>query len=285
MHHLLEEYFRPALRTIDRRLPETAPEDVPRLLAPLPLSAWGLLTLDVPDEFPNLRRFIPQMPPEELQLRWVGASGTVLLMQSVAFVEALAHAYARHCRRPLPGARVLDYGCGWGRHLRLLARFVPVTRLHGVDPSAEILDLARRLGVRARLAHIPAQSDSLPFPGRFDVIYAFSVLTHLSAAAHRAALALWSRCLEPGGLLAVTIRPRAYWTLQPDRPGLDGLLADHDRHGFAFVGAPAGQGGPDYGDASISVDYIRRNWTGWRIAGIDAALADQHQTVVFLRPA
>ena len=98
MHFLLDEYFQPALRRIDRRLPDTAAADRPALFAPLPLSIWGLLSLDVPAEFPNLADFLPRMPPDALQAAWVGSSGARLLQQSIGFVEAMMRAYRRHGR-------------------------------------------------------------------------------------------------------------------------------------------------------------------------------------------
>ncbi|BBK38942.1 hypothetical protein STAQ_40200 [Allostella sp. ATCC 35155] len=282
MHHLVEEFFLPTLRSIDRRLPTADAADIPRLLAPIPLSVWGLLTLGVPQELPNLRRLVPAMPPAELQRRWVGAAGEPLLQQSIAFVEATIRGHRRWGnRRPLPRVRILDHGCGWGRHLRLFYRFTPETGLFGVDTSPEILAIAREAGVRGQLERIPAMPETLPFEPPFDIIYAFSILTHLSEETHRAALAVWRRWIAPDGLLVVTVRPRAFWAMRPDEEARRNLSADHDSHGFAFSNRQAG----GYGDASIAVRYMRRNWTEWRIMGIDAALSDQHQVLVFLRPA
>lgn len=282
MRHVVTEYFLPTLRSIDRRLPDTDPAAVPRLQRPVPLSVWGVLTLAVPKELPNLRRLIPAMPADDLQVRWVGASGIALLQQSVAFVEAVVRAHARWGnRRSLSAARILDHGCGWGRHLRLFQRLVAEPGMHGVDVSPEILGVARRTGVRARLAQIPPLPRELPFAPPFDLIYAFSVLTHLSEEAHLAALAVWRQWLAPDGLLVVTVRPRAYWNLLPDDALVPAMQAAHDGHGFAF-GQDQGNG---YGDASISITYMRRKWSEWRIVGIDASLPDPYQVLVFLRPA
>jgi SAM-dependent methyltransferase len=50
-----------------------------------------------------------------------------------------------------------------------------------------------------------------PFPAdRFDLIYAFSVFSHLSEPVHEAWLGELSRILRPGGLLVVTTREREF---------------------------------------------------------------------------
>ena len=45
--------------------------------------------------------------------------------------------------RPYLRGRVLDYGCGWGRLVRFLARDVPQGSLYGCDPVEAILDVCR----------------------------------------------------------------------------------------------------------------------------------------------
>ena len=65
-----------------------------------------------------------------------------------------------------PGMRVLDVGCGPGRHALALARRGVV--VHGIDISQRFVDLAREAGVEgATFERLDARE--LPFDGEFDV--------------------------------------------------------------------------------------------------------------------
>lgn len=132
-----------------------------------------------------------------------------------------------------PGERVLDVGCGGGRHAAEARRLgAHVVALDSSD--VEVKDAAGLLDVIAvdwpaarPVSGSAAVGDatSLPFPdASFDRIIAAEVLEHL--AADRAAIAECARVLRPGGALAVTV-PRWYpelicWALADDLPSSDG---------------------------------------------------------------
>jgi SAM-dependent methyltransferase len=288
---LRERVFAEHLANADQRIVHAAPRDVPGLFDRVPLDVFGLLLLELPDEYPNIKRYFPQMPPDELQRSWVGASGETLLNQSVAAVKSFVAGYREHVGRPIAQANVLDYGCGWGRLLRLFYKYVPDTGLYGVDASPQILDVARELRVRGQLALIDEYPEALPFRDtKFDFIYCFSVLTHLSRRAQAKSLALWHRYLADDGLIAATIRPRQYWAAstewkQISASDADEQMTQHDVHGFAYKphNRPSIGGDIPYGDASVDIDYIRRNWHGWEVASLDYSLLDPLQVIVFLK--
>lgn len=106
-----------------------------------------------------------------------------------------------------PGMRLLDVGCGTGRHAREFAgRGVDVV---GVDLSAGLLACAdRRLPGR----WVRADASSLPFPARsFDAALCvcqggFSI----GATSDRRALAEMSRVARRGARLALTAYSRAF---------------------------------------------------------------------------
>ncbi|HUR50398.1 MAG TPA: class I SAM-dependent methyltransferase [Acidimicrobiales bacterium] len=132
-----------------------------------------------------------------------------------------------------PGERVLDVGCGGGRHAaeaRRLGAHVVALDLSDVDvkDAAGTLDAVAVDWDAARAvsgAATVGDALSLPFAdGAFDRVVAAEVFEHLPT--DRAAFAECARVLRPGGALAVTV-PRWFpelicWALSEDLPDLDG---------------------------------------------------------------
>jgi SAM-dependent methyltransferase len=109
-------------------------------------------------------------------------------------------------RGVLPGARLLDAGCGTGRYSRELAR--RGYRVHGIDLSADLIDVATqssgdRTGVVAfevgNILTLPA--------GRCDAILCRGVLNDFVEDADReAVLSSLTHALRPGGVLVLDVR-------------------------------------------------------------------------------
>ncbi|MGH9005998.1 MAG: class I SAM-dependent methyltransferase, partial [Acidimicrobiia bacterium] len=133
----------------------------------------------------------------EAYLRYSFTQGTG---QEVAFlVEELGLA---------PGMRVLDVGCGPGRHAHALARLgVEVT---GVDISERFIDLARK-DAPAGATFVRGDARALGYDAEFDAVIslcqgAFGLAGGPGAPLDPdgAVLAGMARALEPGGRLALT---------------------------------------------------------------------------------
>jgi SAM-dependent methyltransferase len=108
-----------------------------------------------------------------------------------------------------PGMRVLDAGCGSGRHLCEAFR-TPGVEVAGIDISRADLGKARGFLTlmarerRGRWSVACADVGHLPFSGAlFDVVVCSEVLEHVFD--NRAAVAELARVLKPGGDLVVTV--------------------------------------------------------------------------------
>jgi 2-polyprenyl-3-methyl-5-hydroxy-6-metoxy-1,4-benzoquinol methylase len=255
-----------------------------------PVDVVGALLLFIPERYPLLRKYLPSMASTEVQQHWTGEAGVPLLLQSIAFVRAVREGFHRHTGQILDGLPILDYGCGWGRLLRLMLAVTGPENLFGCDPWDKSLEACDGSHVRANIALSEYLPTDLPFPGRkFSLIYAFSVFTHLSERAATAALSACRKHIKDDGLMAITIRPVRYWptdgnAIQSNQ--VDRLVRDHNDKGFAFLphNRDAVDGDVTYGDASMTTEFINRRWPEWEVAGTDRVLSDVMQTIVFLKP-
>ncbi|MFZ7128738.1 MAG: class I SAM-dependent methyltransferase [Desulfobacterales bacterium] len=111
-----------------------------------------------------------------------------------------------------PGCRVLDAGCGTGRHVGALHRF-PGVSVFGLDPDLRDLHQTRErmhhLGEWTRHPEnrwnvLSGDVRTLPFPdGVFDLVICSEVLEHIDRDEKAAAEIV--RVLKPGGDLVVSV--------------------------------------------------------------------------------
>jgi SAM-dependent methyltransferase len=257
---------------------------------------WAVLLTQEYTLYPGIRAILPSVPGPNLQMQWNGASGLELLRQSKDFYAKASERFRRHHDKELAASRVLDFGCGWGRLTRFFARDAAPGRLFACDPVDEILDVCRRTRVPAALARSDQVPDRLPFDERFDLVFSFSVFTHISEAAHASCLRAIRSAMSPGGILIVTIRPPAYlWHTPLMKPVLDSLGPDpaaaFDGPRYLFIPHapdPAhpqyGGGEMTYGEAVVTLPYVRERWTK-HFELLDVALLadDMHQVALTLR--
>ncbi len=256
---------------------------------------WSMLLTQQYEAYPQIRRVLPDVPEAGLQELWNGACGLPLAAQSKDFCVKLKEAFDRYGRCGLDQADVLDFGCGWGRLIRYLARDVEPVRLFGCDPVEEVIEVCRSTRVPGTLARSEFLLETLPFERSFDLIYAFSVFTHLSEPAHHRALAALHQSLQPGGVLVVTLRPPAYLTSESmqalgEAPTPNGLSGPR----YLFVPHPTNPWQPEptsedeitYGEAVVTLDYVRERWAPrFRLLDVGFLVSDPYQVMLTLKRA
>ena len=122
-----------------------------------------------------------------------------------------------------PGARLLDAGCGAGRHVRAFAR--RGASVVGVDLSVELLAEARSAG-GAR--YVAADVRRLPFRDAAfaHVVSLFTSFGYFDADGDRAHLVELRRVLRPGGAFVIDFLnpPRVIGSLVPESTRTYGAL-------------------------------------------------------------
>lgn len=164
---------------------------------------WLAANLNPKADYPQLDFRIPDLPSEEVQVRFTGACGLVNLQQAFDFYRfVLQHMpkveTGRYC--------ILDFGGGWGRITRFFLREYGADRLALVDCLTDAVDTARSLNPPFQVFHTDVQPP-LPFDrGSIGCCIAFSVFSHLSQSALEGWLRHLGELLAPGGTLIFTTR-------------------------------------------------------------------------------
>ncbi len=183
--------------------------------------------------------------------------------------NAIRETVARHGLELGAGHRVLEFGCGYGRVLRWFAGMAGDPEVWGVDLDAGRVAWCRgHLPPSLRVATCTT-APHLPFPdGSFDLVYACSVVPHISELADAWILEL-RRVLIPGGLAYLTVYDES--TVEAIRRtgespllrvGLDELEARDGSLGSGFDVAVLNRR-PGSAQVFYSEAYLERVWGQW----------------------
>jgi SAM-dependent methyltransferase len=170
-----------------------------------------------------------------------------------------------------PGDRLADIGCGTLRGGIPIIDYLDAGNYHGFEVRAHVLDEGRRELAASGLEHkrpVLAQCDDLgavAFDERFDVIWGFSVLIHMSDDVLDRALAFVARHLAPAGVFYANVsfeaRPDGQWQGFPvvHRPW-EFYRDAAARHGLAVeqLGTLSSLGhAPALGDSQMMLRFAR----------------------------
>lgn len=165
---------------------------------------------------------LPDFPPEELQRNTTGLSSEAALRQAHAFYSDVVNAAAKAGFDLGPNTRALDFGFGWGRISRVFMERLRLANIHGLDVDSSFTDITRALFNSTNFNTCSAFPPTALAAGEFDLVYAYSVFSHLSESACQAWMQEFARVLRPGGLVAFTTRHESFFdycqwaSTQPD---------------------------------------------------------------------
>ena len=150
---------------------------------------------------------LPGLPPDDVQRRFTGQTGRENLAQAFDFYK-----YVRStCKlREMNDPKILDFGGGWGRISRFFFRD---TKPENIWVSDCLTDSIRWLKETGNPCQIVKNEPLPPIVGLepgFDLIYAFSVFSHLSQEFLDTWIPYLMSVLRPGGYLIVTTRGREF---------------------------------------------------------------------------
>ena len=223
---------------------------------------------------------MPSFPPDEIQQNFVGSSGESALKEAFKFYSEVKHYAVKLGRALTPESRILDFGCGWGRYIRFFLKDVVPENIYGIDVDNEMVDVCHQTVRYGTYSTVKPQPPAGFSDSTFDIIYAYSVFSHLSESVQIKWVEEFSKILKPGGIFVATTHSRNFiefcrslkgqthtfgWhnALANSFTDTAAALADYDSGKFLF--SPTGGGSVRdasfYGEAIISPAYVNREWT------------------------
>jgi len=237
--------------------------------------------MNTADRAKALANLLPKMPDPSMQAMYTGASGDATLRQGFDAYRLFKNCYEARIG-PVGSCRgILDFGCGWGRIIRFFLKDVPSDKLVGVDQSEEAIRVCKETNRWCQFILAEPHPPTALASDSFQLIYLFSVFSHLPEEMHWAMLKEFHRLLVPGGMLIATTWGRDFieWcdSIRKD-PKLEeksawqkllaarifqnqhAALSAYDTGNFCFESQERQGRWSFFGEACIPKGYVQRRW-------------------------
>jgi SAM-dependent methyltransferase len=266
--------------------------ELKRLLSALPARSSRDLFGNVSDDFwlwlntegyrqnEKLHGILPALPPEYFQMAVASLTGDETLRSAFAIYRFFRTLIEQFHKPVADCEAILDFGCGWGRITRFFLKDIEAEKLWGVDQWKELVELGNQTRTGCHFLHVN-QNPPAPLSNEmFDVVFAYSVFSHIDENEHKRWLAEFKRILKPDGLLILTTWQREHipfleqiggqqvtaWddhynsAVARHFPGTQKALADYDAGKYFHIdlGYPTY---PTYGETCIPKKYVYAEWT------------------------
>ena len=216
-------------------------------------------------------------PEERTQLNYTGASGAELMKRTIDFIEVV------HNNVPALESgqwRGLDYGVGWGRIASVMGHFGGPEQLDCADAWPQSLELAQRCGLRNRMLKTPAVLGPGDLPAEeYDLIYSYSIFTHLPEFHFVNNFQHLYRSLKPGGRMLLTVREPKFIEFLKRSAKYSPVDDRLDSDGFWFGNAQSA----DYGDSVVTPAWIQRHLQSFgRVTSLGVAKSEPFQSILLV---
>ena len=258
--------YKPILEILEDRLKASKPQaSFADTFADIDDDLFAFLLLKDFDGYPNVKAALPDWPPDAIRIDSVGNFPLAeSVKEALSFYKRVREWQSKYGNVPFDEASVLDYGCGWGRMLRVFGKNVLPDKLYGCDPNPVFIDFCKSLRVPGNIRLSDWESRQRAFDLEFDLAYCFSVFTHTSEILQVNILERLAEMLTSDGLLIATVRPGSliesvggemeYFT---EEEKLD-WLRRFEKGSFLYKPYP---GSIHWGITVIPEDYLAANWT------------------------
>jgi len=252
---------------------------------------WLELLLDPQMAREEMGLDLPGLPPDDIQRSFTSLAGRPNLEQALAFYQYIKsqHPLSEHMR-------VMDFGAGWGRIARFFLKDLDRSNLYTVEPAPNAIELQKQTGLNCRIIH----SNPLPpIPDiageRFDIIYSFSVFSHLSEDYFTRWMRYFSEILSPDGTIVFTTRGRRWLGHIEDtryKPEVFGDYAEirrslDDQQHLFYRDRPLDSrplSGEWYGEAFVPRGYLAASHPEFEVIDFKEDHPKIFQTIATLRP-
>ncbi len=227
----------------------------------------------------------PSFPDEQIQIWTNGSAGEYALLEAYPFYRRIL-AYSEELGKKIDkDTKILDFGCGWGRHLRYFWKGVDHENLYGTDVDIEYVKRCQSAYPAGNFSQ-NSMMPPLKYPDNsFDILYAYSVFTHLNETCNLAWMEEFARVLKPGGVVFLTTQGKRFIDFCAsfrDQESFDhdwfAMLAKifdtdesvqeaklkYERGEFLYFDIGGGGGPRDhasYGEAIVPPEFFRLHWT------------------------
>jgi 2-polyprenyl-3-methyl-5-hydroxy-6-metoxy-1,4-benzoquinol methylase len=267
------------LLTINQELIRSDSPSIKKLLYNESDEFWFWLLTDGYSADSRIIKSLPTMPEERIQLNFTGRCGKDALLDAFSAYQFFKNIAKKHLKKVSDQDAILDFGCGWGRIIRFFLKDLESSQIYGADCYKEMIDLCKQQNLNCNFDFIEPMPPIKYQDNMFDVIYLFSVFSHLSEEAHLAWLGEFQRILKPGGIFIATTRPAEFieycqmlakkkdvveWALGSAIAFSDPAMSLRDYQDGKFVHAPTGGGGvldkSFFGESCIPEQYVKTKW-------------------------
>jgi SAM-dependent methyltransferase len=105
--------------------------------------------------------------------------------------------------------KLLDFGCGIGRSVKYIKKYLPKTVIYGIDVSGEEIRVAKADNKNLKNVKFSAfDGVNIPFKVKFDIIFVANVFHHIKRDKHKKVMKnIYSKLAKNGYLFIFELNP------------------------------------------------------------------------------